>query len=60
MLVQIIFGILGGIGADIENLVHMRRIANKLFGEDLLAVEQIGRETRHLPVVESLVLSSSF
>jgi uncharacterized protein (DUF849 family) len=34
MFVQTIFGILGGIGADIENLVHMRRIANKLFGED--------------------------
>ena len=29
-----IFGILGGIGADIENLMHMRRIANKLFGEE--------------------------
>ena len=31
---QTIFGILGGIGADIDNLMHMRRIANKLFGED--------------------------
>lgn len=32
--VQTIFGILGGIGAEIENLVHMRRIADKLFGTD--------------------------
>lgn len=32
--VQTIFGILGGIGADTENLMHMRRIANKLFGND--------------------------
>ncbi len=32
--IQTIFGILGGIGADVENLVHMRRIANKLFGSD--------------------------
>ena len=32
--VQTIFGILGGIGADIENLMHMRRIANKLCGEE--------------------------
>ena len=32
--IQTIFGILGGIGADIENLAHMRRIANKLFGEE--------------------------
>jgi len=34
LFVQTIFGILGGIGADIENLVHMRRIADKLFGQD--------------------------
>jgi uncharacterized protein (DUF849 family) len=32
--VQTIFGILGGIGADTENLVHMKRIADKLFGSD--------------------------
>ena len=31
---QTIFGILGGIGADPENLVHMKRIADKLFGDD--------------------------
>jgi uncharacterized protein (DUF849 family) len=31
--VQTLFGILGGIGADLENLVHMRRIADKLFGD---------------------------
>lgn len=34
LFVQTIFGILGGIGADHENLVHMRRMANKLFGDD--------------------------
>ena len=33
LFVQTIFGILGGIGADEENLMHMRRIANKLFGD---------------------------
>jgi uncharacterized protein (DUF849 family) len=32
--VQTIFGILGGIGADTENLLHMRRTADKLFGRD--------------------------
>jgi len=32
--VQSIFGILGGIGADPDNVFHMRRIADKLFGED--------------------------
>jgi uncharacterized protein (DUF849 family) len=34
LFVQTIFGILGGIGPDPENLVHMRNIANKLFGKD--------------------------
>jgi uncharacterized protein (DUF849 family) len=33
MLVQTIFGILGGIGADPDNLVHMKRIADRLFGD---------------------------
>lgn len=32
--VQAIFGILGGIGADVDNLTHMVSIADKLFGED--------------------------
>jgi uncharacterized protein (DUF849 family) len=34
LFVQTIFGILGGIGADPENVMHMRSIANKLFGDD--------------------------
>jgi uncharacterized protein (DUF849 family) len=33
LFVQMIFGILGGMGADPENLLHMRRIAHSLFGE---------------------------
>ena len=32
--VQMIFGILGGIGVDMENLTHMKRTADKLFGAD--------------------------
>jgi uncharacterized protein (DUF849 family) len=34
LFVQTIFGILGGIGPDPENLAHMKHIADKLFGED--------------------------
>jgi len=34
LFVQTIFGILGGIGADPENVMHMRKIADKLFGDD--------------------------
>jgi len=33
LFVQSIFGILGGIGADPENLAHMKRMADKLFGD---------------------------
>ena len=32
-LIQTIFGVLGGMGADIDNLMHVRHMANKLFGE---------------------------
>jgi len=32
LFVQSIFGILGGTGADSENLLHAKRIADKLFG----------------------------
>ncbi|MEG8220528.1 3-keto-5-aminohexanoate cleavage protein [Sphingobium sp. LB126] len=32
--VQMIFGILGGIGADLENLVFMKGTADRLFGRD--------------------------
>jgi uncharacterized protein (DUF849 family) len=31
--VQMIFGILGGVGADPDNLMHMHTIAQKLFGD---------------------------
>lgn len=30
--VQMVFGILGGVGADLDNLMHMHTIAEKLFG----------------------------
>ena len=34
LFIQFVFGVLGGIGADAENLMHMKRIADKLFGDD--------------------------
>lgn len=33
LFIQFVFGVLGGIGADPENLMHMKRIADKLFGD---------------------------
>lgn len=32
--VQMVFGVLGGVGADLDNLQHMHTIADKLFGDD--------------------------
>ncbi|MDQ8704093.1 3-keto-5-aminohexanoate cleavage protein [Streptomyces sp. LHD-70] len=32
--VQMVFGVLGGVGADLDNLVHMHTVADKLFGDD--------------------------
>jgi len=34
LFIQSVFGILGGIGPDPEDLMHMRRTANRLFGDD--------------------------
>ena len=34
LFVQTIFGLLGGIGAEPEDLLHMRRTADRLFGND--------------------------
>lgn len=33
LFLQFVLGILGGVGADPENLMHMKRIADKLFGD---------------------------
>jgi len=32
--IQMVFGILGGVGADLENLMHMHKIADRLFGPE--------------------------
>ncbi len=32
--IQMVFGILGGMGADVDNLVHLHKKANELFGAD--------------------------
>ena len=33
LFLQFVLGVLGGIGADTENLVYMKRVADKLFGQ---------------------------
>lgn len=43
--IQFVFGVLGGMGADPENLTHMVRIADKLFGDDyMFSVLAAGRQ----------------
>ena len=42
--IQFIFGVLGGIGVDLDHLTHMRNTADRLFGDDyILSCFAIGR-----------------
>ena len=45
--IQFVFGVLGGMGPDPENLTHMVRIADKLFGEPAQAVLR-GRDSANM------------
>jgi uncharacterized protein (DUF849 family) len=36
LFIQFVFGVLGGMGPDPENLMHMKVIADKLFGDDYI------------------------
>lgn len=50
--VQSVFGLLGGIGAHQEDLMHMKRTADRLFGKDLRwSVLGIGRDQMRLAVM---------
>ena len=56
LYVQLIFGILGGIGPDVENLVHMKGIADRLFGDDYnLSVLGAGRHQTRLVTVGAIM-----
>ena len=48
-MIQGVFGILGGIGADVRNLAHMVTVADSLFGDDyLLSAFAAGRHQMDL------------
>lgn len=32
--IQMVFGIMGGMGADLDNLIHLEKVATRLFGDD--------------------------
>jgi uncharacterized protein (DUF849 family) len=56
LFVQCIFGILGGIGPDAENLVHMKQVADRLFGADYhLSVLGAGRHQTRLVTLGAIL-----
>ncbi len=55
IFLQFVLGILGGIGADPENLVHMKRIADKLFG-NLYQWSVLGAGRHQMPLVTQAAL----
>lgn len=56
IFVQTIFGILGGIGPDVENLMHMRRTADHLFGDDYVwSILGAGRHQFNLVTIGAIM-----
>lgn len=55
IFLQFVLGILGGIGADPENLTHMKRIADKLFG-DQYQFSVLGAGRHQMPLVTQSAL----
>lgn len=54
--IQFIFGVLGGIGADPDNLAHMRMIADKLFGQSYcFSVAAAGRHQMNFATMSGLL-----
>jgi uncharacterized protein (DUF849 family) len=55
-LIQGIFGVMGGIGATIENLVHFKGVADRLFGDDLVFSSfAVGRQQMHFLTVAAIM-----
>ena len=56
LFVQLIFGILGGIGPDVENLMHMKATAERLFGNDFRwSVLGAGRHQTNLVTIGAIL-----
>jgi len=56
LFVQMIFGILGGIGPEAENLMHMKAIADRLFGDDYYwSVLGAGRHQTNLVTIGAIL-----
>jgi uncharacterized protein (DUF849 family) len=56
LFVQLIFGILGGIGPDPEDLMHMKRTADRLFGDQFLfSILAAGRHQMRLGTIGAIM-----
>ena len=56
LFVQLIFGILGGIGPEVEHLIHMKNTADRLFGDDFSwSVLGAGRHQTNLVTVGAIM-----
>jgi uncharacterized protein (DUF849 family) len=55
LFIQTVFGILGGIGPDLDNVVFMRRTADRLFGEDYVW-SVLGAGRAQMPIVTTAAL----
>ena len=54
--VQMIFGILGGIGADLDNLVFMKQTADRLFGRDSFQWSVLAAGRHQMPFITQAAL----
>jgi len=54
--VQMIFGILGGIGAELDNLVFMKRTADRLFGAENFQWSVLAAGRHQMPFVTQAAL----
>ena len=56
LLIQSVFGLRGGIGAHVEDLMHMRRTADRLFGKDYVwSVLGAGRSQMPLAAISAAI-----
>ncbi|WP_437881189.1 3-keto-5-aminohexanoate cleavage protein [Pseudomonas sp. LRF_L74] len=54
--VQMVFGVLGGVGADLDNLMHMHTVAQKLFGDSYeWSVLAAGKNQMHFATQAALL-----
>jgi uncharacterized protein (DUF849 family) len=56
LFIQFVFGVLGGMGPDPENLTHMKLIADRLFGDDyMFSVLAAGRHQMPLITMSAIL-----